>query len=230
MKKFALIVAGGSGSRMGSRQLKQFMEISGKPVLIHTMEEFIRFDPEIEIVLVLPENQKKTWGDLCRKHAFGYPHTITTGGFLRFLSVQSGLKSIPCEDGIVFIHDGVRPLVSQGTLQRCFDSAVQYGNAIPAITVNESVRVRDAGISYPVDRSKLALVQTPQTFILSEIKAAYQEEYCPEFTDDATVYEKTGKLIRIVEGNRENIKITWPEDLVYAETIFERKLRGQLLL
>jgi 2-C-methyl-D-erythritol 4-phosphate cytidylyltransferase len=229
MKKFALIVAGGSGSRMGSRQLKQFMVISGKPVLFHTMEAFILFDPEIEIVLVLPENQKKTWGDLCRKHAFRYPHTITTGGFLRFLSVKNGLKSIPGDEGIVFIHDGVRPLVSQGTLQRCFDTAVQYGNGIPAITVNESVRVKDSGGSYPVDRSKLALIQTPQTFRLSEIKAAYQEEYCPEFTDDATVYEKTGKPIRLVEGNRENVKITWPEDIVYAETIFEKKLTGQIL-
>jgi 2-C-methyl-D-erythritol 4-phosphate cytidylyltransferase len=226
MKKFALIVAGGSGSRMGSRQLKQFMEISGKPVLIHTLEAFIRFDPEIEIVLVLPENQKKTWSELCRKHGFRYPHLITSGGFLRFLSVKNGLNAISGNEGIVFIHDGVRPLVSFGTLQRCCDTAVQYGNAVPAIPVNESVRIKDAGNTYPFDRSKLFIVQTPQTFMLSEIRSAYQQEYCPEFTDEATVYEKTGKRIHIVEGNRENVKITWPEDLVYAETILELKVRG----
>jgi 2-C-methyl-D-erythritol 4-phosphate cytidylyltransferase len=223
MKKFALIVAGGSGSRMGSQQLKQFMEIAGKPVLMHTIEAFTTFDPAIMIILVLPENQKKFWEELCNKHKFQIPHSVANGGFLRFHSVKNGLDAIPEEDGIVFIHDSVRPLVSHETLQRCYDGAVKYGNAIPVFSVSESIRVKDAGISYPVDRSKLVLVQTPQTFRLPLIKSAYQQEYCPEFTDDATVLEKTVKSIHLVEGNRENIKITWPEDLIFAGMVFEIK-------
>jgi 2-C-methyl-D-erythritol 4-phosphate cytidylyltransferase len=223
MKKFALIVAGGSGSRMGSQQLKQFMEIAGKPVLMHTIEAFTTFDPAVMIVLVLPENQKKFWEELCNKHKFQIPHSVANGGFLRFHSVKNGLDAISEEDGIVFIHDGVRPLVSYETLQRCYDGAVKHGNAIPVFSVSESIRVKDAGISYPVDRSKLVLVQTPQTFRLPLIKSAYQQEYCPEFTDDATVLEKTVKSIHLVEGNRENIKITWPEDLIFAGMVFEIK-------
>lgn len=219
MKKFALIVAGGSGSRMGSTQLKQFMEIAGKPVLMHTIEAFTNFDPAIQIILVLPENQKKFWAELCIKNKFQMPHSVANGGFFRFHSVKNGLNAISDDDGIVFIHDGVRPLVSNETLQRCYDGAIKFGNAIPVLAVSESVRVKDAGISYPVDRSKLVLVQTPQTFRLSMIKSAYRQEYCPEFTDDATVYEKTGKTVHLVEGNRENIKITWPEDLIFAGMI-----------
>lgn len=215
MKKIALIVAGGSGIRMGYPLPKQFLEISGKPVLMHTLEVFERFDPNMEIILVLPQEHLPLWQSLCRKHHFTLHHAIAEGGLTRFQSVKNGLAIIP-DEGIVFIHDGVRPLVSEATLQRCHDAAFRHGNAIPALPVGESVRWSDGQSNHPVDRNNLFLIQTPQTFLIPLIKRAYQQEESPEFTDDASVLEKTGETIRLVEGNRENIKITWPADLTFA--------------
>jgi 2-C-methyl-D-erythritol 4-phosphate cytidylyltransferase len=215
MKKTALIVAGGSGTRMGNQLPKQFIEISGKPLLMHTLSLFHAYDPQTDIVLVLPAIHLDFWHHQCRKYRFTLPHLITEGGATRFHSVKNGLDLIQSGD-IVFIHDGVRPLVSHDTLGRCLDTASQKGNAIPAIPVSESVRWSEGETNYPVDRTRLVLIQTPQTFLLRVIKNAYQQEYLPEFTDDASVLEKTGEPIHLVEGNRENIKITWPEDLEVA--------------
>lgn len=216
MKKFVLIVAGGSGSRMGSVLPKQFLELCGKPVLMHTIGVFFDFYPECELILVLPDSQQKLWEELCLKHSFSLPHRIVSGGETRFHSVQNGLKLVR-EDGIVFIHDGVRPLVSQETLGKCFETAQKYGNAIPVMPVNESLRKLDGDQNVSVDRSIFFSVQTPQTFRSEVILNSFLQPYQPDFTDDASVVEKAGFTINMVEGNSENIKITTPTDLIVAE-------------
>jgi len=220
MKKFVLIVAGGSGSRMGSEIPKQFLDLSGKPVLMHTMQVFYDFDPECELILIIPETQQKYWSELCLKHSFSLPHRIAQGGETRFHSVQNGLKLIT-EQGIVFIHDGVRPLVSQETVERCNHMAQKNGNAIPVLRVNESLRKQKGQQSVSVDRTLYLSVQTPQTFRTKQIQKAYLQPFDPAFTDDASVAEKAGFPIFMVEGNRENIKITNPTDLIIAEAFLK---------
>lgn len=216
MKKFVLIVAGGSGSRMKNNIPKQFLEINCRPVLMHTFDAFIRYDPQIEFILVLPKNQTESWKLSCEKHRFSIKYKIAFGGETRFDSVKNGLELIP-EEGIVFIHDGVRPLVSEKTIENCFETALNRGNALPVIQVSESVRMVEGSKNFPVDRSKYFLVQTPQTFKTHLIRKAYKQANSNTFTDDATVLESFGETIHLVEGNRENIKITFPEDLVYAK-------------
>ncbi len=218
LKKFALIVAGGSGSRMQNSTPKQFLEILGKPVLMHTLTAFYNFDPTIEIVLVLPEDQVKTWNEICQNHQFKIPFELAHGGATRFESVKNGLERIT-ENGIVFIHDGVRPLVSVQTLRNCLDTSINKGNALPVVPASESVRYVDGESNKALDRTKYFLVQTPQTFRTNEIKKAYQQPYTPLFSDDASVLENTGAKIYTVPGNRENIKITFPEDIHLAETL-----------
>lgn len=220
MKKFVLIVAGGSGSRMGSEIPKQFLELCGKPVLMHTIEVFYDFDPECRIILVLPEDQLQFWSGLCLKHSFILPHRIVSGGENRFNSVKNGLKLIDGE-GIVFIHDGVRPLVSRQTIERCFETARISGNAIPVLPVTESLRKQEGDKNNSVDRSQYFSVQTPQTFQSSQILKAYEQDFDQAFTDDASVAEKAGFPIFMVEGNRENIKITNPTDLIIAEVFLQ---------
>lgn len=217
MKKFALIVAGGSGTRMGKETPKQFLEIGGKPVLMHTLETFYQYDSEIEFVIVLPQQQFANWNELCKKHQFKINHTIVSGGENRFQSVKNGLDQI-ANSGIVFIHDGVRPAVSQQTIQNCYKTTLEKGNALPVIPPSESVRFSDEKGNKSVDRSKYFLVQTPQTFKVQQIKEAYQKAGHENFTDDASVLEAMGVSINLVEGNRENIKITWPQDLIVAHT------------
>lgn len=217
MKKFALIVAGGNGSRMKNTVPKQFLEIEGKPVLMYTFDAFARFDTELEFVLVLPENQVDFWKELCIKNKFRHKYRLAHGGSTRFQSVKNGLDLIT-EQAIVFIHDGVRPLVSQQTLHNCYTTASVQGNALPVIPPSESIRYSDNTENKAVDRSRYFLVQTPQTFILSHIKEAYQAATHPNFSDDASVLENYGHTIHLVEGNRENIKITWPQDLIVAKS------------
>lgn len=221
LKKFALIVAGGSGSRMQNTIPKQFLEIVGKPVLMHTITAFYKFDPCIEIILVLPEKQAEKWSRICKSHQFKIPFKLTYGGATRFESVKNGLELIT-EEGIVFIHDGVRPLVSKKTLQNCLDTSIKNGNALPVVPVSESVRHIDGESSKALDRTKYFLVQTPQTFRTSQIKKAYQQPYTPLFSDDASVLENTGAKIYTVPGNRENIKITFPEDIRLAEVLISQ--------
>lgn len=225
MKKFALIVAGGSGSRMGSEIPKQFMEMAGKPVLMHTIKAFLSYDPDVEVILVLPEQHFGLWEELCRRYRFEHPYRLGQGGLNRFESVASGLNLIE-GDGLVFIHDGVRPLVSRATLQRCCELATEKGNAIPALKVVESVRWAEDNLNKPLDRNRVWLVQTPQTFRVSLIREAYGQAFREEFTDDASVLESLGYRINLTEGNRENIKITWPVDLLWAETLLS--IRGNL--
>jgi len=220
IRKYALIVAGGSGVRMLTNQLKQFISVAGKPVLMHTIGCFTRFNASVDLILVLPESQHEYWKNLCSDYGFDAPHLLVPGGETRFHSVMNGLSAIP-DDGIVFIHDGVRPLVNSGTLQRCLEGAILKGNAIPVVPVSESVREIHGANSFPVNRDQVVLIQTPQTFRISQIKAAYSAEYEPGFTDDASVLEKTGATIHLVAGNRENIKITWPEDLLVAEAFLK---------
>ncbi|MBI9034660.1 MAG: 2-C-methyl-D-erythritol 4-phosphate cytidylyltransferase [Bacteroidales bacterium] len=219
MQKYLVIVAGGSGTRMGTDTPKQFLCFSGKPVLMHTIERFISFDPIINILLVLPEQHHNNWKALCKKYRFSHPHTVITGGKERFHSVKNGLRSIT-ENSLVAIHDGVRPLVSHQTIERCFDTAQQSGTAIPVVPVTESVRQTHESGSSMLDRTKIMMVQTPQVFQSEIIQNAYKSEFNSEFTDDASVVEKSGGKINLVEGNIENIKITRPIDLQLAGLIY----------
>jgi 2-C-methyl-D-erythritol 4-phosphate cytidylyltransferase len=219
MKLYAVIVAGGSGKRMGADMPKQYLEIAGKPVLMHTLERFKAFDESIEIITVLPENQLRFWADLQVKYSFKIPHTLVKGGDkARFFSVKNGLKFVDVP-GLVAIHDGVRPFVSIDTIKRCFDAAEKLGNAIPVITPSDTLRMISEKGSTPMNRTLVRQVQTPQVFSAELIKKAYLQEYLPEFTDDASVLEKTGVKINLVEGNRENIKITNPEDLIISNAL-----------
>jgi 2-C-methyl-D-erythritol 4-phosphate cytidylyltransferase len=218
MQLYVVIVAGGSGKRMGAEIPKQFLELAGRPVLMHTIERFKAFEESIEIITVLPENQLLHWCDLQEKHNFQIPQTLVKGGNHRFFSVRNGLKFVNTP-GLVAIHDGVRPFVSIDTITRCFETADKLGNAIPAISPTESLRILTDKGSMPVNRFHVKQIQTPQVFNAELLKKAYQQEYSVEFTDDATVLEKTGEKINIIEGNRENIKITNPEDLLISTVL-----------
>jgi 2-C-methyl-D-erythritol 4-phosphate cytidylyltransferase len=220
MKKFVLIVAGGSGSRMNSVVPKQFMLISGKPVLMHTIRRFYDYDPESEIIVVLPKEQIQTWNKLCDDYRFRIKHAVAEGGSVRFESVRNGLSVIEGE-GLVAIHDGVRPLVSRETINRCFETAEMKGNAVPVMPANESLRRIEGDCNKAVDRTEYVSVQTPEVFRISEIKEAYKSDYNDTFTDDASVLEHAGFKINLVEGNKENIKITHPVDIIIAETLIK---------
>jgi 2-C-methyl-D-erythritol 4-phosphate cytidylyltransferase len=220
MELYVVIVAGGSGKRMGAEIPKQFLELAGRPVLMHTIERFKAFNDSIEIITVLPENQLRFWIDIQKKHSFAVLHTLVKGGSNRFLSVRNGLKFVNTP-GLVAIHDGVRPFVSIDTIKRCFEAAEKLGNAIPAISPNESLRIINDQGSIPVNRFHVKQIQTPQVFNAALIKNAYLQQYSPDFTDDATVLEKTGEKINLIEGNRENIKITTPEDLLISDALLK---------
>lgn len=215
-----MIVAGGSGKRMSSEIPKQFIKVNEKPLLMHTFDAFLKSDENFEFILTLPETEIPVWKKLCEDFSFNQNHIVIPGGETRFHSVKNGLKEIE-GDGIVFIHDGVRPLVSVQTIKNCYDTAVKKGNALPVIPVSESVRKITGSGNRAVDRSELFLVQTPQTFSVKNIKKAYEQEYQEKFTDDASVFESSGNKIYTVKGNRENIKITWPADLKIAGALLK---------
>lgn len=219
--KYALIVAGGSGTRMGSDIPKQFLLLRGEPILMHTLRVFQTLPSISEIILVLPESQIEFWNELCKKHRFDIKHTLVKGGDTRFQSVSNGLEKVVDPNSLVAIHDGVRPLVSIEVVESCFKVAELHGCAIPVIKPVESVRLADKTSSYPIDRDKVYLVQTPQVFKTSIIKRCYQTQWQPSFTDDASVAEFSGEKIHLVEGNRENIKITTPQDLSIAEVLLQ---------
>jgi 2-C-methyl-D-erythritol 4-phosphate cytidylyltransferase len=218
MDLYVVIVAGGSGKRMGAEIPKQFLELAGRPVLMHTIERFKLFNDAIEIITVLPENQLRHWIELQNTHSFTVPQTLVKGGSHRFFSVRNGLKfvSVP---SLVAIHDGVRPFVSIDTIKRCFETAEKLGNAVPSISPTESLRLLTDQGSAPINRLHVKQIQTPQVFHAGLIKKAYLQEYKPEYTDDATVLEKTGEKINLIDGNRENIKITNPEDLLISSAL-----------
>ena len=219
MEKFALIVAGGNGSRMGTETPKQFLTLAGKPILMRTIEKFSQYNSSIRIFLVLPSDEFEHWEKLCKKYDFEIQHKLVKGGDSRFLSVKNGLSQIP-NTGIVFIHDGVRPLVSIKTLSLCEEMAKTEGNALPVTRVNQSLRIIGKDGSHAVDRSFYRQIQTPQTFRTELIKRAYFSIDDNDFTDDGSVFETLDKKINLVEGNSENIKITNPVDLKLAETLY----------
>jgi 2-C-methyl-D-erythritol 4-phosphate cytidylyltransferase len=218
MERYAILVAGGKGLRMGGDIPKQFLPIGGKPVLMRTIEVFREAYPDIHIILVLPVSQQEYWQQLCCEYAFGVPFQIANGGETRFHSVSNGLKLVPGDvEGIVGVHDGVRPFVSVETIQRCYDEAVEYGAVVPVVPIVETVRqLHKDGTNFTVPRDEYKLVQTPQTFRVSLLKEAYRQSYIPAFTDDASVVEALGKPVHLVEGNRENIKITTPADIRFV--------------
>ncbi len=215
MKAYAIIVAGGKGLRMGGEVPKQFLPINGKPILMHTIEAFRKALDGIEIILVLPADQHEYWQKLCQDYNFCSPKLIAKGGETRFHSVKNGLAFLPDdEDAVVGIHDGVRPFVSKETIQRCYAAAAGGRAVVPVVPVVETIRqILPDGKSITRPRDEYRLVQTPQTFPLVMLKKAYEQSYSETFTDDASVVEAMGEEILMVEGNRENIKITTPSDL-----------------
>ena len=215
MKAYAVIVAGGKGLRMGGDIPKQFLPIDGKPILMHTIEAFREALDDVQIVLVLPADQHDYWRELCKKHGFRSPELIATGGETRFHSVRNGLALLPDDaDAVVGVHDGVRPFVSAETILRCYKAAAEGKVVVPVVPVVETIRqILPDGKSVTRPRDEYRLVQTPQTFPLALLKQAYQQAFSEAFTDDASVVEALGKEITMVEGNRENIKITTPSDL-----------------
>ncbi len=213
----ALIVAGGKGERMNADIPKQFIEIQGKPILMHTLEVFYRFDASMKLILVLPEVQIDFWKELCVKYNFNIIHQIVAGGQTRFHSVKNGLEAVTVPS-LVAVHDGVRPLVSIETIGRSFDAAEKHKTAIPVIDLVDSIRQLTETGSQSLDRNVYKLVQTPQIFDTELLKKAYEQDFSPLFTDDASVVEALGVKIQLVEGNRENIKITTEFDLKIAES------------
>lgn len=220
MKKYALIVAGGKGTRMGNQLPKQFIPLGdGRPVLMSAIEAFYLYDPQIRIILVLPEEQRLFWLELCEKHSFPIPHEIVSGGKTRFHSVRNGLSLLEEEAGIVGIHDGVRPFVSQEVIARCYSEAERHRAVVPVVALHETLRLVENGESRTVDRDRYRLVQTPQVFHNSVLQQAYRQSYTEGFTDDASVVEAMGVAVRLTEGNPENIKITTPLDLKIASAL-----------
>ncbi len=216
-----IIVAGGRGLRMGEDIPKQFLPLAGLPVLMHTIERFATFDESLKIVVVLPEDQFAYWKALCRKNEFSVVHTLVAGGETRYQSVKNGLSQTQSE--LVAVHDGVRPFVSDETIERCFHAAQKHGVGIPVMQVVESIRKVEGERSQMRPRHAYRTIQTPQVFRTSALKKAYEMPFSPDFTDDASVVEAAGYEITLVEGNSENIKITSPFDLVVAEAILKSR-------
>ncbi|MBR5554618.1 2-C-methyl-D-erythritol 4-phosphate cytidylyltransferase [bacterium] len=221
MKKQVIIVAGGNGSRMGTILPKQFIEISGKPILLRTLENFYSFDSKIDIVLVLPSQEIERWENICKTFKCEIKHRIVKGGTTRFESVKNGLKLL-IDDALVAVHDGVRPFVSHETLSACFEVAGEKGVAIPSLEMVDSVRIKIGEGSESCDRSQYRVVQTPQVFRSDILKKAYNQPYKYYFTDDASVVENVAPIY-LVEGNRENIKITTAFDLQIAEVLLKNQ-------
>lgn len=223
MRKHAIIVAGGTGTRMGGSIRKQYLPLAGLPVLMHTLHSFYRYSEDINLVLVLPAVDMDYWQNLCTTHGFSVPHILVSGGSTRFQSVRNGLNSISFNDGLVAIHDGVRPFAGQELIAAGFEEAALVGNAIAAVPLKDSIRkLGTAGGSVSCEREYFRLVQTPQTFLLSKIRQAYEVTEQPHFTDDASVYEHGGWPVHLIAGNPANIKITTPEDMEYADFLFRK--------
>ncbi len=222
---YIIIVAGGKGTRMGADLPKQFLPIGGTPVLMRTIRAFHDYDPKLHIIVVLPHDQQDLWRQLCADHHFTVAHDIADGGDTRFASSQSGLALVPADaEGVVGFHDGVRPFVSADTIDRCYEAAREEYAALPVMPVTDTLRFTggsSAGRNVP--RSDYRIVQTPQVFDISLAKQAFAQPYRDTFTDDASVVESLGCQVHMVEGNRENIKLTTPFDLQLADFIISRQ-------
>ncbi|WPP52570.1 2-C-methyl-D-erythritol 4-phosphate cytidylyltransferase [Catalinimonas niigatensis] len=221
MQKFAVIVAGGSGVRMGMSTPKQFLLLHDKPILMRTIEAFISYDQQIQIILVLPSKEKTRWQQLCENFHFSITHQVVKGGENRSASVRNGLSAIDAEEGLVAIHDGVRPLVSPQIIATAYQVAEEKGNAVASVPLKDSIRWSKDTDNRAVDRSEYCLIQTPQTFKLLLIKEAYRMLRDKNMTDDASVLEARGVKINLIEGDYRNIKITTREDLRVAEALWE---------
>ena len=216
MKQYIIIVAGGSGSRMGSTIPKQFLDLNSKPILMHTIEKMHQSLDHSEIILALPKSEFVTWKKLCQEHQFKVNHQVVEGGNTRFESVSNALKKVN-EQSVIAVHDGVRPLVKNSVMNECMQTAQEKGTAIPVIAIEESLRQKTDSGSVVVNRDEYLIVQTPQCFSSEVLLKAYQQDYSPTFTDDASVVEAMGIEIQLIQGNKENIKITTPEDLKKAQ-------------
>lgn len=232
MQRSTIIVAGGSGKRMGAALPKQFLLLEGKPLLMWTIEAFHRFDAAMQLIVVLPQEHHATWKELCAEHKFAIAHTLVSGGAERFHSTLEGLKSVT-HDGLVAVHDGVRPLVSTELIARCFSAAKEHGAAIPVVPISSSVRTLTSegststslSASKAMDRSLLRAVQTPQCFRVELLHRAFELPYDPAFTDEATLVERLGVDVHLVEGEEHNIKVTTPFDLRVAEVVFRVRVQ-----
>lgn len=224
MKKYLIVVAGGKGSRMGGEMPKQFQLLAGRPVVMVTLERLYAMDPSMQLILVLPSEHIELWKELSSEYEFAVPLILAQGGSTRFHSVQNGLAQVDdMDDALVGVHDGVRPFVSASVLDKCFCEAWAHGAAIPMIDLQDSLRhiVGCNGATEVVPRDRYRLVQTPQVFRLSLLRRAYEQRFVESFTDDASVVEALGEQVVGVDGNRENIKLTTPFDLVIAKTLME---------
>ncbi len=221
-KQFVIIVAGGSGLRMGVSIPKQFLNLKKKPVLMHTISKFYKYNSKLNIILVLPNEHFSTWESLCEKYKFHVKHKIVAGGSTRYQSVKNGLATMNSQ-GLVAVHDGVRPLISVELIENCFNEAIKNGNAIPCIEVNETVREILPKGNRQLNRNNIKLIQTPQVFTLEILKKAYELPFSKEFTDDASVIEKAGYKINLINGEKQNIKITTELDLKMAECLLINK-------
>ena len=216
MKQYVIIVAGGNGRRMGSNIPKQFLGLNSKPILMHTIEKMHQSLDHSEIILALPESEFDTWKKLCQEYQFKVSCQVVEGGSTRFESVSNALKKVN-EQSVIAVHDGVRPLVKNSVVNECMQTAQEKGTAIPVIAIEESLRQKTDNGSIIANRDEYLIVQTPQCFSSELLIKAYQQDYSPSFTDDASVVEAMGIEIQLIQGNKENIKITTPEDLKKAQ-------------
>ncbi|NVO18507.1 MAG: 2-C-methyl-D-erythritol 4-phosphate cytidylyltransferase [Bacteroidetes bacterium] len=224
MDKYAIIVAGGTGSRLNSKTPKQFVLLAGIPVLMHSINAFHRYDPNVKILVSLHPDYTREWEQLCEKFNFQIQHTVVGGGETRFHSVRNALTTITV-DGLVAVHDAARPLVSQQLIAHTFEQAGKYKSAVPAIAVNETVRSTEGNYVKLIDRSSLRIIQTPQVFDIRLLQTAYRQEYVIGFTDDASLVEAMGMQVHLVQGSTRNIKITLPGDLEVAELYYRQELK-----
>jgi 2-C-methyl-D-erythritol 4-phosphate cytidylyltransferase len=222
MKKYAVIVAGGSGERMGAGMPKQFLLLRDKPLLWHSVQAFLSGFPDIHIILVLPKDYVETGNSIIQDIISGKNIVVTEGGATRFHSVQNGLKLVT-EPSVIFVHDGVRCLVTSALIRRCYTQAMEMGSAVPAVAAIDSIRIVNGNTHEVADRSHVRIIQTPQTFLSTFLLPAFSVDYSEAFTDEATVVEASGKNIFLIEGEYENIKITRPADLLIAEKILAER-------
>lgn len=220
LKRYAIVVAGGKGVRMGTAVPKQFLLLSGKPLLMHTLEAFHNADPDIELILVLPEDQQDYWKDLCAQYRFTIPFTIVNGGDTRFESVSNGL-ALTENEGLIAVHDGVRPFINTAFIENCFQAAQEFGAAVPVTELTESIRRLEGETSFSMHRETFRSVQTPQTFRADILKKSYNTAFQVGFTDDASVVEAAGFKVNLIKGLLENIKITNTIDLLLAEQMIK---------
>mgnify|MGYP001077493042 CR=1 FL=1 len=223
MIQYAIIVAGGTGSRMKQIVPKQFLEVGGKPIVVRTIEAFLQFSTDLNLILVLPSEQIDTWTSIKEKYLPSQSIQVISGGKTRFQSVRNGLDIIKEEHGLVAVHDGVRPFVDPEIIAASFQIAALHGCAVASVRLKESLRITDKDGTRALDRSRYRLIQTPQTFKLEILKEAYRQEEENEMTDDASVIEKAGYKVSLFEGSYKNIKITTPEDLLIAEAFVNTK-------